>query len=162
MIIVRKSIYPEDLDNLAEVIRHSFMTVAVEFGLTPDNAPTNPAFLTTEALKIAMHGTTDFFVAVMDNHIIGCVAIEQGKVDGEFYVERLAVLPEFRHQGIGRQLLDHAADEIRQIGGTTMSIGIINENTILKDWYLHYGFIENGKRQFPHLPFTVCFMNYKM
>ena len=38
------------LDRCAEVIRESFLTVANDFGLTPENCPTNGAFLKTERL----------------------------------------------------------------------------------------------------------------
>ena len=29
---------------------------------------------------------------------------------------------------------------------------------LLKNWYMSYGFRETGTKAFPHLPFTVCFM----
>ena len=38
----------DDLPVCAEVIRRSFLTVAEEFGLTPENAPRYAAFATTE------------------------------------------------------------------------------------------------------------------
>ncbi len=42
--------------------------------------------------------------------------------------------------------------------GKYISIGIMDENTGLKKWYLDYGFKEKGTKEFDHLPFTVCFM----
>lgn len=36
---------PDMFDECAEVIRDSFMTVANDFKLTKENAPTNPAFI---------------------------------------------------------------------------------------------------------------------
>lgn len=43
-----------------------------------------------------------------------------------------------------------------------LSIGIINENKVLKQWYSSFGFNETGFKKFPHLPFTVCFMEKKI
>jgi hypothetical protein len=39
-----------------------------------------------------------------------------------------------------------------------VKIGIINENLKLKKWYIDYSFIELAVKQYPHLPFNVCFL----
>ncbi len=39
-----------------------------------------------------------------------------------------------------------------------MSVGLVDENAVLKRWYAALGFRETGKKRFAHLPFTVCFM----
>ena len=68
-------------------------------------------------------------------------------------MERLAVLPSYRHRGIGRALMDFAFKTVKKHGGKKVSIGIINENRVLKNWYMEYGFVETGTRVFRHLPF---------
>ena len=47
-------------------------------------------------------------------------------------------------------------------GGNKISIGIIEENAKLKDWYLKLGFNHISTRKFKHLPFTVGFMEMEM
>jgi hypothetical protein len=47
---------------------------------------------------------------------------------------------------------------VKQANGVKVSIGIINENTILKKWYADYGFIETAIKEYSHLPFNVCLM----
>jgi diamine N-acetyltransferase len=42
--------------------------------------------------------------------------------------------------------------------GRQVSIGIIDDHTVLKNWYLGLEFKETNTKQFAHLPFTVCFM----
>lgn len=42
--------------------------------------------------------------------------------------------------------------------GGSVSIGIINENRVLKNWYIEYRFAETGTRKSSHLPFEVCFL----
>jgi ribosomal protein S18 acetylase RimI-like enzyme len=87
------------------------------------------------------------------------VAVEpSGRADGEFYIERLAVVPEHRRRGRGSKLLSHALAVIREHGGARASIGIMNQNEQLKRWYEAKGFVESGRKRFAHLPFEVCFL----
>ena len=46
------------------------------------------------------------------------------------------------------------------LGGTKIKIGIIEENNILKKWYLNNGFAHIGTGKFDSLPFTVGFMEW--
>jgi ribosomal protein S18 acetylase RimI-like enzyme len=92
---------------------------------------------------------------------IGCVALEKAK-DHIFYMERLAVVPEHRHKGYGKELTDFVFKYTGSQGGKKVSIGIINENIELKDWYTKYGFTETSIRKYDHLPFTVCFMEKRI
>ncbi|AKB82767.1 acetyltransferase (GNAT) family protein [Methanosarcina barkeri 3] len=85
------------------------------------------------------------------------MAIEKAK-DEVFYMERLAVHPDSRHKGYGRNLIDFVVEYAKQNGGKKVSIGIINENEKLKNWYKKYGFKETGLKKFEHMSFTVCFM----
>jgi diamine N-acetyltransferase len=100
-----------------------------------------------------------FYGFFYEGRLAGTIAIENSKdKDNTFYLERLAVLPGHRHKGIGRKLLDFAFSEIKSEGGKTVSIAIMNENAILKKWYMNYGFKEILLKKYDHLPFTVCFM----
>ena len=88
---------------------------------------------------------------------IGFVAIEKADNDN-IYIERLSVLPGYRHKGYGKLLMDFVFKYVKGQGARQVSIGIVNENTVLKNWYRLYGFIETGLKKYEHLPFTVCFM----
>jgi ribosomal protein S18 acetylase RimI-like enzyme len=147
-----------DLDRLLYVIQESFSTVAKDFGLTEENAPTNPAFLKMDKLKESITHNVEFYIAKVGKEIVGCVGIQPGKSTGEYYIERLAVLPHYRHNDIGKKLLEHAIFEIKKRKVKQASIGIINENNILKEWYKKCGFKEYGTTKIDYLPFTVCFM----
>ncbi|HIH95242.1 TPA: GNAT family N-acetyltransferase, partial [Methanosarcina acetivorans] len=87
----------------------------------------------------------------------GFVAIEKAN-DEIFNMERLAVHPDSRHRGYGGYLIDFVVEYAKQNGGKKVSIGIINENERLKNWYRKYGFEETGSKKFEHMSFTVCFM----
>jgi len=55
-------------------------------------------------------------------------------------------------------LLASAQENVLALGGNALEIGIIEENEVLKNWYLANGFHPAGTKRFPHLPFTVGFM----
>jgi N-acetylglutamate synthase-like GNAT family acetyltransferase len=96
---------------------------------------------------------------MIDSKAAGCIAIEKSiREEDTFYIEKVSVLPEYRHNGYGIDLMNFALDKIKIKGGKWVSIALIDSNTRLKDWYLNQGFIETGTKDFPHLPFRVCFM----
>ncbi len=146
-----------------EVIRISFITVAHDFNLNKENAPTNPAFITFNKLKelkdkgVKLYG----FFNEINRKQIGVVAIEKAN-NALYYMEKLCVLPKFRHNGYGKELMDFVFEYVRKNNGNKVSIGIINENFILKNYYIKNGFVETGLKKFNHLPFTVCFMEKKI
>jgi len=153
----------EDISDAADivisvdVIRDSFRTVAEEFGLTPENCPTHPSFLTLSQLNKLKDKGVRFFGLFLGNNQIGFIAIEKADTS-LYYIEKLAVLPEYRHEGYGAKLIGYAFDYIRNYNGKRVSIAIIEEHTILKNWYKELGFEEVEKIKLPYLPFTVCFM----
>jgi GNAT superfamily N-acetyltransferase len=146
-----------ELKNSARVIRSAFRTVALELNLIRENNPTHPSFMTTGRLKEDRNRDVKFFGLFLEDGQIGFIAIERADA-ALYYIERLAVLPEYRHRGYGKKLMEFAFEYIRANGGTKVSIGIINEQIILKNWYKGLGFEEMSTREFAHLPFTVCFM----
>lgn len=145
------------LKESVKVIRDSFITVANDFCLSEENCPSSPAFISLAKLRELRKKGLRMFGLFCDSRQVGFVAIE-GSRDAVYYMEKLAVLPGYRHRGFGKQLIDFVFDHVRGKNGKKVSIGIINKNTILKDWYRAYGFGETGTRQFEHLPFLVCFM----
>jgi diamine N-acetyltransferase len=147
--------------NRAGFIRDSFRTVAMQFGLTQQNCPTHPSFITVDQLiDLRKRGLT-FFGLFADGIQVGFVAIEKAG-GGLFYLEKLAVLPPCRHSGLGRMLMKMSLDYIQKNGGQKVSIGMIDENAILKNWYREIGFKETSIKKFAHLPFVVCFMEMKI
>ena len=77
----------------------------------------------------------------------------------EVYLERLAVLPHHRGKGYRTRLARHAINQAKEMGASTVGIGIIAADTGLKDFYKALGFVVGETKTFPHLPFEVAFMN---
>jgi ribosomal protein S18 acetylase RimI-like enzyme len=150
-----------ELEACADVIRRSFGTVAEEFGLTFENCPSNGAFIRTDRLRSDRLKGNRMFVLTDGDVVVGFMQLEKADA-GTYYLEKLAVVPESRHLGYGKQLLEFTAETVRALGGGRIGIAIIEENTRLKDWYAENGYVHTGTKVFPHLPFTVGFMQLEL
>ena len=150
----------EELRRCVDLLRAAFGTVARDFGLTEESAPTNAAFTTLNNLIRHLQNGLTLFGMHCGALLVGCVAIKRSKGDETvFYIERLAVVPVERHRGYGDRLLSFAFDHIRGKGGTTASIGLMDNNERLKEWYRSKGFVQHDCRRIERLPFKVCFMS---
>jgi len=149
----------EDVSAVLKVLNLSHGTIARDFNFTKEDNPTNNAFIDEKTLREQLKNGIALYGLKMENRLVGCIAIEKSKREVDtYYIEKVSVLPEFRHQGIGVRLMDFATDKIKNAGGKIISIALIDSNSKLKKWYLSQGFVETGFKDFEHLPFRVCFM----
>ncbi len=157
MIFIKELSTTKEIKDAVPIIQFSFKTVADDFDLTFDNCPSHPSFITYEKLSDLKKKGLIFIGLFIDDLQIGFIAIE--KVNNDlFYIEKLSVLPPYRHNSYGRKLIDYAIMHVKNMKGKKISIGIINEHSVLKKWYNTIGFNEVMTKHYDHLPFTVCFM----
>ena len=159
--IIIREINGAELIRCAEVIRESFKTVASELGLTRDNIPNHPSFLTVEELRGLVDKDIKFFGLFLGDRQIGSVAV-QAADDGVYFLQKLAVLPEYRNDGYGRELVSFVIDYVKHNDCKKLALGIWDVQTGLKEWYLRLGFTVNSTRDFEHLPLTVCLMDMEI
>ena len=148
-----------DIKECVEVIRKSFSTVADEFGFTMENAPRFTAFATTEG-RINWHLKGEhrpMYAYWKDGVIVGYYSLLL-QDNNECELNNVCVLPEYRHKGIGEELLKHAFAISVELGCTKVNIGIVEENEVLKKWYASYGFVHKGTQKFDFFPFTCGYM----
>jgi len=145
------------LEPFTHIIRTSFGIVAEEYGLTEVDSPTNPAFIKFDNLK-KTSSLAECFGIYIDNTPCGFFAIEFNKDNKSIYLERVCVIPESRHNGIGRSILIFTEEYSRAKNIEKISIGIMNQNSILKKWYIQNGYNEVSIKKFPHIKFEVCFL----
>lgn len=158
--MIRK-IEKHEIDECANVIRISFGTVAKEFNLTRENCPTHTSFIESEKLYFQFEKGCPMFCYEKDDKIIGYFSLIP-QSDGSIELDNLSVLPEYRHYGIGKEMVMFAAKTAKQMKAVKLKIGIIEENTQLKNWYIQLGFKHIGIQKFEHLPFTVGFMEKEL
>ncbi|MFC1884043.1 GNAT family N-acetyltransferase [Thermodesulfobacteriota bacterium] len=146
---------------LAGIISESFRDVAQRFQLTPGNCPKHPSNCKGHWVEKDFERGVSYFILEHIGENIGCVALEKADTD-QFYLERLSVLPEYRQRGYGKALVDYIFLKAKKMGAERMGIGIISKHAELKMWYQKMGFVEVETKEFPHLPFVVSFMEYKL
>ena len=155
--IIREITDPAEFPGIAKIIRASFKTVAEDFGLTRENAPSHPSFLKAGWLKEKKSDEVKYFGLFLGDRQIGFIMVEK-ESEKTYWIEKLAVLPSYRHGGSGAKLVGFAIDYIREHGGKNVALGMMNEHTVLKNWYKKLGFRQISTRKYPHLPFSVTLM----
>lgn len=151
----------EQLDICLDIVHKSFQTVADEMNLTKDNCSSYTAFMPIEKLISQFENNTPMLLYQYNGCFAGYFSLSIN--DDSVEPNNLAVLPEYRHLGIGKELVDYAITYAKNIlGANKIKIGIVEENTILKEWYEKIGFVHTGTKKFEHLPFTVGFMEIEI
>lgn len=147
----------KQLEICLDIIHKSFITVADDFDLTKGNCPSHTAFISLEKLKAQYLAGRAMFLYEKDGEKVGYFSLKKNSDAVE--LDNLAVLPSYRHLGIGKEMIvfakEYASDRLH---ADKLTIGIIEENTVLRKWYENLGFVHTGTKKFPHLPFTVGFM----
>ncbi len=154
---------PAEIPACVSVIRESFRTVADEFGITPENAPRFTAFAVTEE-RLRYHDTVEhrpMFAAHDGERIVGYVSLVCHE-EGTCELGNLAVLPSYRHRGIGRALLEAAEEEARERGYSRMTLSLVDENTRLREWYESLGFKRTNSVKYDFFPFTCGYMEKEL
>lgn len=148
-----------NIPSCVKVIKDSFLTVAEEFGFTAENAPRFTAFsITEERLLWQMNTEHRPMYAFFDiEKIVGYYSLQLLE-NNECELNNLCVLPSYRHKGIGEKLLKSAFDETIKLSCTKISIGIVEENTVLRKWYEAFGFVHTKTEKYDFFPFTCGYM----
>ena len=153
----------EDIPACVSLIRQSFQTVADELGFTEENAPRFTAFATTEERLLWQMDGEHRPMYVYEDEGVSCgyysLLMQENQ---ECELNNLAVLPDCRHQGIGKQLLEHACSVARDHGCRLMNIGIVEENRKLRAWYEENGAVHVGTHKFDFFPFTCGYMKKEL
>ena len=103
-----------EIPQCVSVIREAFATVAEEFGFTAENAPRFTAFATNDE-RLRWHLEQEhrpMYAYCADGRIVGYYSLALLK-DGAIELNNLAVIPAYRHRGIGKKLLLHAFEEAK-------------------------------------------------
>jgi len=156
-----RELKPPELSAAADVIRASFATVAKDFGITEQNCPKHTAFVTT-AERLQTHYNWGWLMYGMyeNERLVGYASISK-EAEGAYELHNLAVLPDYRHKGYGKRLLGHCQMKVKELGGDKITLGMIEENTVLKNWYASNGFIHTRTKKIEQFPFTSGFMEWE-
>ncbi len=151
----------QEIETLSRIIRLAYMEVAERFGLNAENCPKHPSNCTGQWITGDLDRGVSYYLLEVFGQAAGCAALEAAK-DAMCYLERVAVLPEYKRQGLGRKLVVHLLREAGRLGMKEVGIGIIAEQQELMRWYQRIGFKKGKIKSFKHLPFEVMFMTYRV
>lgn len=152
-----KKIEKTHLEECVTVIQNSFITVAEEFNITKENAPSYVAFAVgIDKLEKQLSSGRLMYAYFCANKIIGYYSLVLNGSKCE--INNLCVLPEYRHSNIGKKLLEHAFEQAKEQGCAKIEISIVEENKKLKVWYEKFGFKTTYIKKYDFFPFTCGYM----
>ena len=146
---------------ITDILNKAFLTVAQKYNFTKENAPTFPAFINSDKIENSLNNGLKMYGYNKNDIIIGCAGFSYYKED-IYFIERLATLPEYRHLGVGKKLMEYVENKIRDIGGKVVEIHIVDKNILLKEWYKKMHYLEIRIDEIKALPFNSCVMNKKI
>ena len=86
------------------------------------------------------------FVAEEEGHILGCITAWMDREAGVGHIPNVALTPESRGKGYGRQLIEFALDHFREHGLTHARIETLAQNNIGNHLYASIGFREVARQ----------------
>ena len=146
---------------ITDILNRAFLTVAQQFNFTKENAPTFPAFIASDRIDGFLNKGLKMYGYKIDNNIIGCVGYSHYK-ENIYFIERLATLPEYRHLGVGKKLMEYVENKIKDIGGKIVEIHVVDKNIVLREWYKKLNYAEIRIDEIKTLPFNSCVMNKEL
>jgi len=120
----------------------------------------NEHYPNPEAFKTDLQ-REELFVAIQEDRIAACITISTLKdqeydpikwltPDGaNYYIHRLAVHPDFQHQGLARKLMDYAEDFVRDTKGSSVRLDTFSQNSRNQKFYEARGYTRLGNIYFP-------------
>jgi ribosomal protein S18 acetylase RimI-like enzyme len=146
---------------ITNILNKAFMTVALQFGFTKETVQRFPAFIGSDVINNQFINGLKMYGYNINEQIVGCVGYSFYK-DQIYIIERLSTLPEYRHLGIGKKLMEYIENKIRENGGKIAEIHVVDKNVLLVEWYkkMNYKQIRvdklfDGTKK---LPFDSCVM----
>ena len=86
------------------------------------------------------------FVAEVDGRVVGCITTWQDREAGIGHVPNVAVEANYRGQGLGRRLIEHALQHFRDSGLTHAKIETLVQNEVGQHLYTSLGFHEVARQ----------------
>lgn len=157
-----RQIRKTDLHDCLNIFHRGYETVAVEFGLTNENCPDRGrASLPYDKLLMEFENGALMFGYYLGEKNVGFLGMKMNSED-ICKLNDIIVLPDYRQNGYGKELLDFCKIKAKELGAKKVLIGMIDDNKRLRKWYEDNGFVNIGYVKYEGAPFTVgkmeCFL----
>ncbi len=144
---------------ISRIIRESFSAQAEILGITPETCSRFVGFESNEKVEQDIEDGSTAVLASIGPKPIGTIRYKlDSEKPGVGYIRRLAVLPEFRGNDYGEQLVAFAENRLQELGASVVELAIVAQFKKLRIYYerLEYQFKEF--KEFETVPFDVLFM----
>ena len=134
-----KPIIEWDLGDCLHVLKMGFEDGAIRFGQTEENCPYRgrTRLPLSELRKEFLEGC-HMYGYIHDDKLVGFLSLI---FDGErMGINDIVILPEYQNKGFGAELMKFAKNEARKRKCGKIRLGMIDDNTQLKNWYERHGF----------------------
>jgi ribosomal protein S18 acetylase RimI-like enzyme len=146
-----------DAKIITDILNKSFLTVASQFNFTKDNAPRFPAFINSTVIEKQLMAGLKIYGYSINDQIVACIGYSYCK-ERVYSIERLAVLPEYRHLGIGKKLMEYTESKIKAEDGSVAEIHVVDLNDTLVEWYKKLAYKQIRIDVLTNMPFNSCVM----
>ena len=149
-----RAVEKEELEQCIQIFHRGYGTVADEFGLTEENSPDRGrAALPCSRLQEEFDEGVLMYGYFLESRLVGFLGI---KMAGNVCkLNDIIILPEYRNNGYGTELLDFCRKKAVQSGKKKIILGMIDDNIRLRNWYISNGFVNTGYRKYEGAPYTV-------
>lgn len=152
-----------DARAIASLIRRSFRRQVDLLELRRADCPEYVGFETADRVRRRMQRGDHVLVANLAGRLVGTVTFSGVVGDlrkGE--IARLAVLPRYRGNGLGKSMMETAETALRQVGATVAEISLVAKFGRLRSYYEALGYTTTRLQRFDALPFEVLFMEKRI
>lgn len=144
---------------VSDIIRQAFKKQAEILDISEKEYPNYVAFEKSNSIFNALDKGENVYLLICDEIPAGTIRFNQNiSCKSKGYINRLAVLPEYRGNDFGKILMDFAEGELRKAGVKKIEISIVKDFVKLENYYisLGYSFVKDCK--YDSLPFEVRFL----
>lgn len=148
---------PEDAVLISVLATATFYEAYFEQDEPADLAEYIRASFAIEALRNELNDPNNsFHVILHDKKAVGYAKLVDGSshpsITAKYPVElkRIYLLERVWGTGIGEKLLKHCVETAREMGGTSIWLGVWEENQRGQSFYKKHGFVQTGTLEFPY------------
>lgn len=143
--------------NTLQAISHETFRDTFAWANTPEDlqAHLDYAYALPKLITELQNPHTTFWFLYLGDKIAGYLKLNDGNAQTEnvaphaLEVERIYIRTPFKRQGLGSLLLQHAAQQARDLGEERIWLGVWEHNEPAKKFYQKMGFHEVGAHIFP-------------
>ena len=153
--ILLKRVYPEDLAQLQQIGRQTFLETFAASNSEENMTTYLAEGFSTEKLSTELHDAhSEFYFAILENKVIGYLKVNFGpsqtdvKDDKSLEIERIYVLQEFLGKKVGQMLFDKAIQIAKQQDADYVWLGVWEHNPRAIQFYKKNGFVEFDRHIF--------------